>query len=63
MNKYKDIANSLFCRSHTVTNEAIIVGSLGSWGEALNDRVLRKIGITVKYAKLLKKLICSEVMK
>lgn len=38
---------------------AIVVGSLGSW-DPKNDHVVKRLGISHKYATLMRKLICSS---
>ncbi|GFV39557.1 hypothetical protein TNCV_1367981 [Trichonephila clavipes] len=42
--------------------DAIVVGSLWSWDPA-NDTVLLRLGISRKYAILMGKLICSDVIR
>ncbi|GFT44232.1 c2H2-type domain-containing protein [Nephila pilipes] len=42
--------------------DAIVVGSLGSWDPS-NDAALAQMGISPKYAKLMRKLICSDTIR
>lgn len=47
---------------HEVEVDAFIVGSLGSWDVA-NEPVLKKLAIGRNYAKLFRKLCCTEAIK
>ncbi|GFY59520.1 hypothetical protein TNIN_363341 [Trichonephila inaurata madagascariensis] len=42
--------------------DAIVVGSLGTWDPA-NDTALHRLGISRKYATLMRKLICSDTIR
>ncbi|GFU16776.1 hypothetical protein NPIL_109371 [Nephila pilipes] len=42
--------------------DAIVVGSLGSWYPS-NDAALAQMGVSRKYAKLMRKLICSDTIR
>ncbi|GFR11922.1 retrovirus-related Pol polyprotein from type-2 retrotransposable element R2DM [Trichonephila clavata] len=59
--KYQPILESLRAAGGPAFLDAIVVGSLGSWDPA-NDSVLR-LGISRKYSNLMRKLICSDVIR
>ncbi|GFY43446.1 reverse transcriptase domain-containing protein, partial [Trichonephila inaurata madagascariensis] len=60
--KYQPILESLRAAGEPAYLDAIVVGSLGSWDPA-NDTVLLRLGISRKYANLMRKLICSDTIR
>ncbi|GFV96090.1 reverse transcriptase domain-containing protein [Trichonephila clavipes] len=60
--KYQPILESLRAAGKPVYLDAIVVGSLGSWDPA-NDTVLLRLGISRRYAMLMRKLICSDTIR
>ncbi|GFW84053.1 reverse transcriptase domain-containing protein [Trichonephila clavipes] len=60
--KYQPILESLRAAGKPAYLDAIVVGALGSWDPA-NDTVLLSLGISRKYANLMRKLICSDVIR
>ncbi|GFV08514.1 retrovirus-related Pol polyprotein from type-2 retrotransposable element R2DM [Trichonephila clavipes] len=60
--KYQPILESLRAAGKPAYLDAIVVGSLGSWDPA-NDTVLLRLGISRKYAMLMRKLICSDTIR
>ncbi|GFT04973.1 hypothetical protein NPIL_48861 [Nephila pilipes] len=51
--------NKCPCLAHV---DAIVVGSLGSWDPS-NDAALAQMGVSKKYAKIMRKLICSDTIR
>ncbi|CAD6235845.1 GSCOCG00008010001-RA-CDS [Cotesia congregata] len=51
--KYRELATALREQGYQVTVDAIVVGSLGAW-DPNNEPVLRKLGITQYYARLMR---------
>ncbi|GFX66014.1 reverse transcriptase domain-containing protein [Trichonephila clavipes] len=60
--KYQPILESLRAAGKPAYLDAIVVGSLGSWDPA-NDTVLLRLGISRKYATLIRKLIYSDTIR
>lgn len=60
--KYGPITEQLRQQGYTVTTDAFIVDALGGW-EPANDMVLRTLNIVWRYARLMKKLMCSDAIK
>lgn len=58
--KYMDIARHFSTNGGKVRVETIVVGSLGFW-DPKNDRVVKRLCFE-KYAKLMRKIIVSEVI-
>lgn len=62
ISKYAPIADDFRGRGWTVNLDAVIVGALGSWDPA-NEPALRKLRISPRYAKLMRKLIVSDTIR
>ncbi|GFX39001.1 uncharacterized protein TNCV_5055421 [Trichonephila clavipes] len=59
--KYQPILESLRAAGKPPYLDVIVVGALGSW-DSKNDTVLFGLGISRKYANLMRKLIYSDVI-
>ncbi|KAG8200909.1 hypothetical protein JTE90_020549 [Oedothorax gibbosus] len=59
---YQLLIDALAARGTSATVEAFVVGSLGRW-DADNERVLRALDISPKYAKLMRKIMCTSCIK
>lgn len=59
--KYRPLINTHSYKYKSISVDAVIVGSLGSW-DPKNDRILTRV-CTRKYLKLMKKLIVSETIR
>ncbi|CAH1169636.1 unnamed protein product [Phaedon cochleariae] len=60
--KYAGIAEELRTQGYEATVDALIVGALGSWDQN-NEPVLRLCGISQRYAKLMRLLMCSDTIR
>jgi hypothetical protein len=59
--KYSELKRLLESRFRTVSIEAVVVGSLGSWDRA-NDKVVARL-CSKKYANLMRRLIVSDTIR
>ncbi|GFT00907.1 retrovirus-related Pol polyprotein from type-1 retrotransposable element R2 [Nephila pilipes] len=62
VDKYLPIVEHLRREGKVAHVDAIVVGSLGSWDPS-NDAALAQMGVSRKYAKLMRKLICSDTIR
>ncbi|GFT54659.1 uncharacterized protein NPIL_635991 [Nephila pilipes] len=62
IDKYLPIVEHLRREGKVAHVDAIVVGSLGSWDPS-NDAALAQMGVSRKYAKLMRKLICSDTIR
>ncbi|GFS38785.1 reverse transcriptase domain-containing protein [Nephila pilipes] len=62
IDKYLPIVEHLRREGKVAHVDAIVVGSLGSWDPS-NDAALAQMGVSKKYAKLMRKLICSDTIR
>ena len=60
--KYQTIADSLRSQGREVFLDAFILGALGSW-DVLNDKVLDHLNIPPGFAKRLRRLMISDVIR
>lgn len=60
--KYEPVVRHYTQKGYEVSLEAFIVGPLGGW-DPTNEAVLRKMGISSRYASLMKKLMCSDAIR
>ncbi|GFU25981.1 uncharacterized protein NPIL_213221 [Nephila pilipes] len=62
IDKYLPIVEHLRQEGKVAHVDVIVVGSLGSWDPS-NDVALAQMGVSRKYAKLMRKLICSDTIR
>ncbi|GFU56006.1 reverse transcriptase domain-containing protein [Nephila pilipes] len=62
IDKYLPIVEHLRREGKVAHVDAMVVGSLGSWDPS-NDAALAQMGVSRKYAKLMRKLICSDTIR
>ncbi|XP_045470622.1 uncharacterized protein T26G10.4-like [Harmonia axyridis] len=62
LEKYAGLAEDLRARGFETTVDALIVGALGTWDQE-NEAVLRRCGTSLKYATLMRRLMCSDVIR
>ncbi|GFT62439.1 PO24 protein [Nephila pilipes] len=62
IDKYLPIVEHLRREGKVAHVDAIVVGSLGSWDPS-NDAALAQMDVSRKYAKLMRKLICSDTIR
>ena len=62
ISKYEPIIEQYRDKGWTALQDAIVVGSLGSWDPA-NERTLRMLNISRRYAGLMRKLIVSDTIR
>ncbi|KZC09199.1 hypothetical protein WN55_00935 [Dufourea novaeangliae] len=60
--KYKPLADELHGQGYSVVVSAIVVGALGTWDPG-NEPVLRLLGVSSRYANLMRRLIVSGTIK
>ncbi|KAG8171524.1 hypothetical protein JTE90_012037 [Oedothorax gibbosus] len=61
INKYQPLVDELATKGITASVDAIIVGALGSW-DTCNDYVLGQLGVSRKYATMMRKIICARTI-
>ncbi|KAG8200905.1 hypothetical protein JTE90_020545 [Oedothorax gibbosus] len=59
--KYQSLVDDLATKGISSEVNAIIVGALGSW-ETCNDYVLGQLGVSRKYATMMRKIICARTI-
>ncbi|KAG5860703.1 hypothetical protein JTB14_019978 [Gonioctena quinquepunctata] len=62
LEKYNGIAEELRAQGYETSVDAFIVGALGTW-DPENEEVLRKCGVSPRYATLMRRLMCSDAIK
>ncbi|GFT16864.1 uncharacterized protein NPIL_184961 [Nephila pilipes] len=62
IDKYLPIVEHLRREGKVAHVDALVVGSLGLWDPS-NDAALAQMGVSKKYAKLMRKLICSDTIR
>ncbi|KAG5890221.1 hypothetical protein JTB14_028763 [Gonioctena quinquepunctata] len=62
LEKYNGIAEELRAQGYETSVDAFIVGALGTW-DPENEEVLRKCGVSQRYATLMRRLMCSDAIK
>jgi len=60
--KYSAIANHFRMRHWQVELDAVVIGALGSWDPA-NERALRTLRISPRYAKMMRRFIVSDTIR
>lgn len=60
--KYEQLAEQLRLKGYEVSLDGFIVGALGSWDMA-NERVIKQLGISSRYAQTMKRLMVSDVIR
>ncbi|KAG5871525.1 hypothetical protein JTB14_028588 [Gonioctena quinquepunctata] len=62
LKKYNGIAEELRAQGYETSVDAFIVGALGTW-DPENEEVLRKCGVSQRYATLMRRRMCSDDIK
>jgi hypothetical protein len=60
--KYGHIADHYRCQGYDVVIDAFIVGALGGWDPA-NERIIRHLKIRSHYCRLMRRLVCTDVIR
>ncbi|EMP32896.1 hypothetical protein UY3_09980 [Chelonia mydas] len=62
LEKYAPLADTLRAKSYEVQMDALIVGALGAW-DPCNEHVLRTCGIGLRYTRLKRCLVVSDIIR
>ena len=60
--KYTPLAAALHASGYSVDVDAIVVGALGTWDQG-NEPVLKRLGVSPRYAALMRRLIVTDTMR